>query len=74
MEGSAKPQFRTLDRREAEAVLARNHMGRISYAGDGGIRVLLVDYVYSDGWIYGRMPRSRKREMVGWYRWRPVAY
>jgi uncharacterized protein len=74
MKANIRPQFGTLDREEAEAILARNHVGRISYARDHGIRVLLVDYVYSDRWIYGRMPRSRKREMVGWYRWWPVAF
>lgn len=71
---AVSPQFGHLERSEMEAILARNHVGRISYAKDRGIAVLLTDYVYSDGWIYGRMPRSRKREMVGWSRWWPVAF
>lgn len=74
MKANGRPQFDTLDASEAKAILARNHVGRISYAGNRGVRVLLVDYVYSDEWIYGRMPRSRKQEMVGWYRWWPVAF
>lgn len=74
MNASVKPQFGTLDRSDAEAILARNHLGRIFHAKDREIGVLLVDYVYSDGWIYGRMPRSRKQDMLGWHNWWPVAF
>jgi uncharacterized protein len=70
----AAPVFRRLDREECESILSRNHVGRIAYAKARRTVVLPVYYAYADGWIYGRMQRSRKRAILGWYGWWPVAF
>lgn len=67
------PVFRHLDRSECEAILARNHVGRIAYARANHVEIEPVHYVYSDGWIYGRTSEGRKIEMTG-YTWWPVAF
>jgi uncharacterized protein len=71
---SATPVFRRLDREECESILSRNHVGRIAYAKARKTAVLPVYYAYADGWIYGRMQRSRKRAILGWHGWWPVAF
>lgn len=73
-EAGSRPQFRTLDRDECEAIIARNHVGRIAYARSNSIGIFPVYYAYSEGWVYGRMRRSRKQSMLGWHGWWPVAF
>ncbi|HEX6927575.1 MAG TPA: pyridoxamine 5'-phosphate oxidase family protein [Longimicrobiaceae bacterium] len=73
MSSSSKPVFRKLDREECEAILTRNHVGRIAYARGNQIDIEPVHYVYRDGWIYGRTSVGRKIEMTG-YSWWPVAF
>lgn len=70
------PQFRDLDRAEIEAILARNHVGRIGYARDNRIDIEPVHYVYADGWIYGRTSHGAKHEALGStaYGWWPVVF
>lgn len=70
------PQFRELDRAEIEAILARNHVGRIAYARNHRIEIQPVHYVYSDDWIYGRTSYGSKYRALGEtaYRWWPVAF
>lgn len=74
MNPSTRPRFRVLDSEECEAIVAKNHIGRIAYAQDRSIDILPVYYAFADGWIYGRMRRSRKKAMLGWYGWWPVAF
>jgi nitroimidazol reductase NimA-like FMN-containing flavoprotein (pyridoxamine 5'-phosphate oxidase superfamily) len=68
------PVFRTLDRAACEAILSRNHVGRIAYAQGHTTAIVPVYYAYAEGWIYGRMRRARKRAIVGWHGWWPVAF
>jgi nitroimidazol reductase NimA-like FMN-containing flavoprotein (pyridoxamine 5'-phosphate oxidase superfamily) len=48
------PLFRTLGAPQSEALLARNASGRIAFTLDGRVQMLPVNYVYVNGWIYGR--------------------
>jgi nitroimidazol reductase NimA-like FMN-containing flavoprotein (pyridoxamine 5'-phosphate oxidase superfamily) len=67
------PQFRTMDRPEIHALLARNHVGRMAYARGPHIDIEPVHYVYSEGWLYGRTSRGAKLEATGDLWW-PVAF
>jgi hypothetical protein len=49
------PLFSVLERfRQCESILRRNNIGRIAFALQDRVSVLPVQYVYDDGWIYGR--------------------
>jgi uncharacterized protein len=69
----AKPVFRKLARDQCEAILARNHVGRLAYSRANRVDIEPVHYVYGDGWIYGRTSQGTKIEMTG-YSWWPVAF
>lgn len=69
-----RPVFRSLGREECETILSRNHVGRIAYAKDHTTSILSVYYAFAEGWIFGRMRRARKRAILGWHGWWPVAF
>ena len=69
----SKPGFRALSREECEAILARNHVGRIAYAKQNHVDIEPLHYVYDDGWIYGRTSHGAKIEATG-VTWWPVAF
>jgi uncharacterized protein len=68
-----RPTIRRLDRAESEAILSRNHVGRLAYARANRIDIEPVHYVYADGWIYGRTSAGSKTQLLG-DRWWPVAF
>ena len=49
-----KPVIRTLKGNEAEALLLRNHVGRIAYSQKDRIDIEPIHYVYDAPWIFGR--------------------
>lgn len=50
-----QPQaFRPLDRAGADAILARNRVGRIAYTRRGRLDVEPVLYAWADGWLWAR--------------------
>jgi nitroimidazol reductase NimA-like FMN-containing flavoprotein (pyridoxamine 5'-phosphate oxidase superfamily) len=73
MSTTPKPTFRPLERDECEAILARNHVGRLAYARSNRIDIEPVHYVYANDWIYGRTSEGKKIETTG-YSWWPVAF
>ncbi len=46
---------RELDVQEIEAMLTKHHVGSMAIAFHDRVTIALVNYVYADGWIYGRM-------------------
>ena len=53
------PRVTVLERfNPCESILHRNNLGRIAFALQDRVTVLPVQYVYTDGWIYGRIVRS----------------
>jgi hypothetical protein len=80
-------RVRELERAEAEALLARHHVGSMAISFHDRVRTALVNYVYADGWIYGRMEDGpdlatvkhhlwvafEVREVDGIYDWRTVS-
>jgi uncharacterized protein len=69
---SPTPEFRTLERDEIYALLARNHVGRMAYSRGPFMDIEPLHYVYSEGWIYCRTSRGTKLESTG--DWWPVAF
>lgn len=70
---NTQPGFRALDREECEAILARNHVGRLAWARDSHVDIQPLHYVYDAGWIYGRTSHGAKLEATG-TTWWPVAF
>lgn len=73
MTTTTAPQFRELGREEIEAILARNHVGRMAYGRGSRIDIEPIHYVYEDGWIYGRTSPGAKLDTTG-FSWWPVAF
>ena len=48
------PLFRALRPAQIEALLFHNSSGRIAFTLGGRVQMLPVNYVYVNGWIYGR--------------------
>ena len=65
----ATPSFRTLDAAEGQAILARNHVGRIAYSFHDRVDIEPIHYVYDDGWIYGRTSPGTKLATLSHHRW-----
>ncbi len=63
------PVFSELKRDEIDALLARNHVGRIAYAFHDRVDIEPINYVYADGWIYGRTSHGSKLETIAHHRW-----
>ena len=69
----ATPTFRNLSRAEIDALLARNHVGRMAYARGSHIDIEPIHYVYANGWLYGRTSAGRKLDVAA-REWWPVAF
>jgi len=54
------PTFRTLDRSECDALLARNQVGRLAYAFHGRVDIEPIHYVFADDAIYMRTEPGSK--------------
>jgi nitroimidazol reductase NimA-like FMN-containing flavoprotein (pyridoxamine 5'-phosphate oxidase superfamily) len=54
MTQSGKPIIRVLDGSQAEALLARNRVGRIAYAQQDRVEIEPIHYVHDAPWIFGR--------------------
>lgn len=66
---TTSPHFRALDASEIEAVLARNHVGRVAYSFHDRVDIEPVHFVYERGWLYGRTSPGTKLATIQHNRW-----
>jgi uncharacterized protein len=52
--------FRSLDRAEMEALMARQSVGRLAYLEGQGVQIEPIHFVFEGGWIYGRTEPGSK--------------
>lgn len=62
------PYVRSLSRRECEALLARNVVGRIAFAHRGRVDIAPTNYVYTAGWLFARADAAM-RTAINQNRW-----
>ena len=58
------PIFSELDANEGNALLARNHVGRIAYSFHDRVDIEPIHYVFADNAIYMRIARGSKLAML----------
>lgn len=63
------PTFRPLDRPEMEALLARNHVGRLAFSFHDRVDIEPIHYVYADGVLYARTSPGHKLTTLAHHRW-----
>jgi nitroimidazol reductase NimA-like FMN-containing flavoprotein (pyridoxamine 5'-phosphate oxidase superfamily) len=73
MSNLSSPRFRTLSPEECTAILARNHVGRLAWAVESRVEIKPVNYVYHDGWLYGRTSQGAQLADAA-ATWAPVAF
>jgi uncharacterized protein len=69
---SAKPSaptFRELSREECDALLARNHVGRVAFSFHDRVDLEPVHYVYAEGWLNGRTAMGAKVAVLRHHPW-----
>ena len=64
-----RPIIRELKGDEAQALLARNHVGRIAFSQHDRVDVEPVHYVYDAPWIFGRTSAGAKLLTLAHNQW-----
>lgn len=54
------PIYRELGARESEALLHRQHVGRLAFISGNRVDIEPIHYAYSDGWVFGRTSEGTK--------------
>ena len=65
----SRPVFRDLSRSDAEAVLARNHVGRMAFVDHGLVDITPIHYVFTGGMLHGRTEPGTKLVAVAHRPW-----
>jgi uncharacterized protein len=66
----SQPQFRELSRAECDALLARNHVGRLAFVGeDQQVDITPIHYVFAEGMVHGRTAAGTKVTAVAHRPW-----
>lgn len=52
--------FHELSRDEIEAMLTRNHVGRLAFSLHDRVDIQPIHYIYERGWLYGRTSEGDK--------------
>ena len=66
---SAQPVTRDLSDVEIEALLKRNHVGRIAFSFHDQVDVRPVHYVFDNGWLFGRTSLGNKLDTLRHNQW-----
>ena len=66
---SSPPVFRQLAHHEAEALLERNHVGRLAFTLHDSVDIEPISYVYTHGWLYGRTSHGTKLTILTHHHW-----
>jgi len=66
---SSPPVFRQLAHHEAEALLERNHVGRLAFTLHDSVDIEPISYVYTHGWLYGRTSHGTKLAILTHHHW-----
>lgn len=63
------PHFRTLSRRECEAILRRNQVGRLAYSFHDRVDIEPIHFVFAQGALWGRTSHGTKLETIAHSPW-----
>ena len=63
------PTFRELSRDQCDALLARNHVGRVAFSFHDRVDIEPVHYVYAEGWLHGRTAPGAKIAVLRHHPW-----
>jgi nitroimidazol reductase NimA-like FMN-containing flavoprotein (pyridoxamine 5'-phosphate oxidase superfamily) len=66
---SRTPTFRELTPDECKDLLARNNVGRIAFSYHDHVDIEPINFVYHDGWVYGRTGVGTKLRTLAHNRW-----
>src|SRR5688572_18133529 len=69
MTTQVKPIIRVSRGDEAEALLVRNHVGRIAYSEHDRVDIEPIHYVYEAPWIFGRTSSGAKILTLAYNQW-----
>jgi len=64
-----EPQFRELSKDESIEVLTRNNVGRLAFSFHDAVDIRPINYVYDNGWIFGRTSESEKLTTIRHNQW-----
>ena len=64
-----QPVIRDLTESEANAVLDRNHVGRIAYSFHDSVDIRPIHYVRSESWLFGRTSPGDKLVTLSHNQW-----
>ena len=69
MKGRVDPTFRDMDAKAVNALLTRNHVGRIAYSFHDRVDIEPIGYVFADGAIYMRTSPGSKLATLAHVPW-----
>jgi nitroimidazol reductase NimA-like FMN-containing flavoprotein (pyridoxamine 5'-phosphate oxidase superfamily) len=69
MSPTVHPVLGDLDRASAEAILRRNHVGRLAFTFHDRVDIEPIHYIYAHEWLYGRTSSGTKLTTLRHHPW-----
>ena len=69
MSPTHRPVLGELDRETAEAILRRNHVGRLAFTFRDRVDIEPIHYIYAHEWLYGRTSAGTKLTTLHHHPW-----